>query len=422
MVRSVNILNFGKLSVEHIYSATNIDFSKNITEIGALQTFAGGRGLNISVALSRAGFTKNHHAGIVGADGEFLRDALKNSGVNTSNIKIVDEATAHSIILLITNTEHKKFSFGGTNLNITKSFADAVLSKFTEEDILIIDDGISNYEYIIGEAQQMGMKIFFAPENTTINIDLSLLHHIFISEEQAITISGESKREEIIKYFKEKHPALRVLIDFSDNGFLYINKTQTLFQPAYKGEKVDTTAGFDTFIGYFIALVSKNKKIGEVLRLSSAARTLSVAKRGAAITIPYENEILAVIDSLTEYQTGENNRTLKFKQIVEDYINDNMKSAKIKGLAVILGYSEVYTGELLKTELGISFSQLLQKKRCEKASELLKSTRMSVKEIIGEVGYDNETFFRNKFKAFYGVTPSEYRKNYEKIIDLLCKF
>ena len=111
--------------------------------------------------------------------------------------------------------------------------------------------------------------------------------------------------------------------------------------------------------------------------------------------------------------SGENNRKLKLKQITEEFIDENITSAKVKDLSLILGYSEVYTGELIKAELGISFSQILQKRRCEKAAELLKGTRMSVKEIIGKVGYENETYFRNIFKDIYGVTPSEYRKDYE---------
>lgn len=407
----MNILNFGKLSVERIYSAESLDLSENITEISALQTFAGGRGLNISVALSRAGASKIHHAGFVGIGGEFLRDALKNSGVNTVNIKAIDEPTAHSVVLLGENGGFKKLSFGGTNLSVTKAFADTVLSRFSAGDMLIIDDGISEFDYIITEAQGMGMKIFFTPEAIMSHVDFNLLDYVFLSEEQAKAVSGKSKREEIIRFFKGNYERLRVLIDFSEKGFIYIDKTQTLFQSAFVTEQVDLTAATDTFTGYFIASVIKNRKAKEALRLASAAKALSVSKKGAAISIPYESELLSVINSLYEYQTGENNRTLKLEQITEDYINDNIKSAKIKDLSVILGYSEVYTGELIKTELGISFSNLLQKRRCEKAAQLLKSTRMSVREIIAEVGYENETFFRNKFKSVYGVTPNTYRKN-----------
>ncbi len=409
----MRILNFGKLSVERIYSAESLDFSNNMAEISGLQTFAGGRGLNISVALCRSGGKEIYHAGFIGTDGEFLRDALRNSGVNVANIKTVDETTAHSLVLLGENAEFKRLNFGGTNLSITKTFADTVLSHFSPNDFLIIDDGVSNYDYIISRAHELGMKIFFAPENIATRIDLNLLDHIFLSEEQAKAISGEAKRDEIVGYFRKNYESLKVLIDFGEKGFIYTDKKQTLFQSAYNVEQIDLTAGFDTFIGYFIATVIKTKKIDEAIKRSSAAKALAIAKKGAAISVPYESDLLAAIENLNEYLTGENNRTLKLKQITEDFINDNIKSAKIKDLSVILGYSEVYTGQLIKAELGIPFSQLLQKRRCEKAAELLKGSRMTVKEIIDEVGYDNETYFRNIFKDFYGITPSEYRKNYE---------
>jgi len=52
----------------------------------------------------------------------------------------------------------------------------------------------------------------------------------------------------------------------------------------------------------------------------------------------------------------------------------------------------------------------LQKKKCEKAAELLTKTTMSVGEIIEETGYANQSFFRKQFKEIYGTTPLNFRK------------
>lgn len=407
----VNILNFGTLYAECIYTVGNLDFSDDTLEIESSQTFAGGRGLNISVALSRAGISKIFHAGYVGASSEFLREALKNSGVNTANLKLVDKPSAHSIVLLEDETRSKKLYFKGVNNEVSLEFAETVLNRFSCEDILIIDDGVSNFEYIIGMAHEKNMKIFIAPENPVINLDLNLIDYIFINEIQAKNISKRESRQDIVKFFKSNYPLLCVVINFGKNGYVCIAKKQTLFQSSLKKEHIDFTASFDAFIGYFIACVLRGKKLQYTLLLSAASLAICSAKKGSAFSIPYENEVLRELDSLEEYQTSENNRTIRIKTSVEDYLEKNIKTAQIKDLSIILGYSEVYTGELIKSTFGVSFSKLLQQKRCNIAAEMLKNTKMSIKEIISAVGYDNETFFRDKFKSFYSMTPNSYRKS-----------
>ena len=41
---------------------------------------------------------------------------------------------------------------------------------------------------------------------------------------------------------------------------------------------------------------------------------------------------------------------------------------------------------------------------------LLTSSRLSIADIIGSVGYDNTSYFYRKFRERYGVSPKEYRK------------
>jgi AraC family transcriptional regulator of adaptative response / methylphosphotriester-DNA alkyltransferase methyltransferase len=56
----------------------------------------------------------------------------------------------------------------------------------------------------------------------------------------------------------------------------------------------------------------------------------------------------------------------------------------------------------------------LQGKRCEIAAKMLRDTNLSVGEIIRKTGYENESFFRRKFKEMYGEYPLKYRKKYEE--------
>ena len=60
---------------------------------------------------------------------------------------------------------------------------------------------------------------------------------------------------------------------------------------------------------------------------------------------------------------------------------------------------------------GKTFTDLMQERRLQQAMYFLKNTDYPVTEICDRVGYKNPTFFYKIFKARFGATPREYRKN-----------
>jgi len=75
-----------------------------------------------------------------------------------------------------------------------------------------------------------------------------------------------------------------------------------------------------------------------------------------------------------------------------------------------MGYSIVYTGSLVKKLMGKSFAKTIQERRCLIVAQKLLDTDLSIKEIIADVGYENESFFRKIFKEKYGKSPLDYRR------------
>ena len=105
-----------------------------------------------------------------------------------------------------------------------------------------------------------------------------------------------------------------------------------------------------------------------------------------------------------------NSKSVIIHKQIDSYIENNIKTANLEKLSVILGYSTVYTGRLVKELTGKSFSKALQAKRCSIAAEKLLNTGLSVEKIIADIGYENESFFRKIFKEKYGKNPLDYRK------------
>ena len=67
----VEVLNFGSLNIDHVYRVPHFVAPGETLGCQDYSVFAGGKGLNQSIALARAGI-KTAHAGKIGADGTFL--------------------------------------------------------------------------------------------------------------------------------------------------------------------------------------------------------------------------------------------------------------------------------------------------------------------------------------------------------------
>lgn len=403
----MKIVNFTPLFIERIYSVNSLNFSENKIPIASSKVLPAGGGYGISLALARSGATHIYNAGYIGSEGQMLSQKLSDLGVDTTYVRMVEGETAYQLNFKDNLGNTKRFFSSGVATAISKDFIDTVLARLTSGDYVVADNSLGNFKYLVDRAKQKGIKVFyFALGKNPQNFEK--VDYLFLSKQQIKALYGFNDKEEIIKFYKSKYPNLRVVINFDSSGYLYISKNESIFQPSFTFSKNVPRICPEAFVGYFISNLSKERPINLALRYSSAAAT------NARVTeIPSEKQVIANINALEECVSEENDRTLRLQRKVNEYIENNIQSANIKELSKFLGYSEVYTGELIKTTLGISFIKLLQEKRCELAAKMLLGTRFSVQEIIKVVGYENESFFRNKFKALYGVSPNNYRKNGE---------
>lgn len=79
-----------------------------------------------------------------------------------------------------------------------------------------------------------------------------------------------------------------------------------------------------------------------------------------------------------------------------------------------IGVSPNYLSALLKKENGITFKDLLTKKRIEKAQELLLTSSMKIREIAETCGYNDQHYFSYCFKKYTGMSPNACRRKNEE--------
>ncbi len=86
------------------------------------------------------------------------------------------------------------------------------------------------------------------------------------------------------------------------------------------------------------------------------------------------------------------------------------KQLTLDKMACQVNLTAEYLCRLFKAEIGSSPVAFLKTLRINRASELLETTCLSIKEIMPKVGVTDESHFVRDFKVRFGRTPSEYRK------------
>ena len=91
------------------------------------------------------------------------------------------------------------------------------------------------------------------------------------------------------------------------------------------------------------------------------------------------------------------------------YIEEEYKDATLEELAGEMNVALSTASKIVKKSTGMTFKELLQRKRLMQAANLLEHTKLPITEIIERVGYDNTSYFHRIFRETYQMSPKEYR-------------
>jgi len=300
----MKILNFGSLNVDYVYSVDYFVRAGETLKVNSREVLPGGKGMNQSVALARAG-AEVYHAGCIGADGAFLRALLNKNGVDTTLLRTIDGMQGHTIIQVDSKGENCILLYGGTNRQISQAQIDETLAHFGAGDWLVLQNEVNNLPRIVDAAYARGMKIVLNPspyEEGLKAVDFGKLSWLLVNEVEACQCSGSDEPERAWDMLHTRYPELSVLITLGSAGSIAHQVTpeeiDTVRQQAFKAEAVDTTAAGDTFTGYFIGGLAEGRPLAQCMLRASAASAISVTRMGAAVSIPKKEEVEAMLAEL----------------------------------------------------------------------------------------------------------------------------
>jgi len=123
-----------------------------------------------------------------------------------------------------------------------------------------------------------------------------------------------------------------------------------------------------------------------------------------------ERALIEVIEKLAKFGTPNAKAKLNPAFITQYIELHYMENLYLDHIAEVLETTPKYFSNYFKKTFGINYIEYLNKVRLMHAREFLKDTHLSIGEIGEKTGYLNSSTFTTTFKKYYGISPSEYRK------------
>ena len=93
------------------------------------------------------------------------------------------------------------------------------------------------------------------------------------------------------------------------------------------------------------------------------------------------------------------------------YMSEHLdQPLRVSALAALANLSQAHFSVLFKQQTGCSPRDYLHLLRIHGACQLLRGSTLNVKEIAARLGYQDQFHFSRQFKAFQGLSPTEYRE------------
>jgi ribokinase len=293
----MKIYNYGSLNIDKVYRVKSFVNKGETISAYSYNEFPGGKGLNQTIAITRAGGMAVH-VGVLGWDAEIIQSIMQREQITVQYIKKADSVTGHAIIQVTDSGDNAIMVCPGANNLLECGYIDETLAQTENGDIVLLQNEISNAGYVIERAHRRGLTVAFNPSPITeglLKYPLELVDIFILNEIEGAAISGRHEVYSILTGLREKFPGASIVLTLGEKGSLYWAKGELYKAGIYNVNSVDSTAAGDTFTGYFLTCLSHGMLSEEIINYASAASAIAVSRSGAATSIPYNEEVVRFI-------------------------------------------------------------------------------------------------------------------------------
>lgn len=272
---------------------------------GKSASIFGGKGANQAVAARRAGAEVGFIA-MLGKDpngdqmkSHFIKEGLPERFLLTNEL----EASGIAQIWVSEAGENAIAVAPGSNAKLFPADVESFNSEIQSAEVVLmqLETPLETVEFVAGMCSDASTKFILNPAPAA-SLSHSLLEKCWLitpNEHEASILSGiqvsdleTAEKAAIVLHGKGVE---NVLITLGENGSLLYSGGQSQSFPSMPVSAVDTTAAGDVFSGTLAAAISQGSTLQEAIRFASAAAAISVTREGAQPSIPFFEEINAIL-------------------------------------------------------------------------------------------------------------------------------
>lgn len=242
-------------------------------------------------------------------------------------------------------------------------------------------------------------KFLFVPGGKNVPLTFGTGSPISLTNDQFI-----SRKEHYFQSYK--HDEFQQVSD--GDSFTYISFDAKVF------DSVNFFASLD--IPPFV--IDQNSKINNLVEAISEERHSNKAGHERLVKLNTDQLVVHLIrhilnQGLFVEQLATNSTYFKDPRLIDifAYIKENLNGdLSNKKLASVANVSEDYVGQYFKMLTGINPQDYIEYQRMEKAVDLLRTSKKSIREIGRDVGYKDTAYFCRRFKMMFGIPAGKMRR------------
>ncbi|WP_207424362.1 AraC family transcriptional regulator [Desertivirga brevis] len=124
-------------------------------------------------------------------------------------------------------------------------------------------------------------------------------------------------------------------------------------------------------------------------------------------------KLLQFLSSFIYFTSSEEEEEDRVANSISYMKNNLSKNISIKELAMMASYSISRYSELFRERTGYAPIQYFLQLKIQKSCQYLYFTKMTIKEICKEVGFDDQYYFSRMFRKQMNISPLQYRKQHK---------
>lgn len=291
------ILNIGSINIDHVYRLPHFAQPGETLPSLSYARGLGGKGLNQSIALMRAG-AEVMHVGAIGSSDTWTRGAITSTGLCADYLVDSVADTGHAIIQVNAAGQNCIILYSGANASLRLADIASALAALPQAEWVLLQNEInsSTLAQALDLTLAQGRKVALNPAPYTADIALLPLERLavlLLNEIEAQQLTSTSTNNAAFAALRERCPRTLIVLTLGPEGMWAALGSETWRQPALPTTVRDTTAAGDTVTGYILANLADGLPIAACLLRAAQAAAITVSRPGATDSIPHAHELSA---------------------------------------------------------------------------------------------------------------------------------